>query len=95
MTEQVVGPFVVEADENVRLKKLRRRVNRARNFPDNTCGASRHLHIMADVLSSGRPYPMLQEEPTHCAETFYAVIAALWEARTTLARIGAMANGSP
>lgn len=30
------------------LKNLRRRVDRARAFPQNTCPASRHVHIMAD-----------------------------------------------
>ena len=64
-----------------RLKELRRRVNKARRFPDNTCPASRHLHIMADCLLKGG-YPMLQEEPDHCAESILAVLASLWEART-------------
>lgn len=65
------------------LKKLRKRVSRARHFPVNTCPASRHLAIMADCLSKGkRAYPMLNEEPLHCAITMYAVVAALWEERT-------------
>lgn len=44
-----------------RIPNIRRRVNRARRFPDNTCGASRHVHIVADALSSGLGYPMLTE----------------------------------
>lgn len=75
----------------VDIKTLRRRVNKARNFPDNTCPASRHLHIMADALSKRKGdalrYPMLQEEPEHCAEAIYAVLASLWEARTELAKL--------
>ena len=69
------------------LRNTRRRVNRARNFPENTCAASRHLHLMADRLASGKPYPMLTEEPQHCAMTMLAVLESLWKARTELARL--------
>jgi len=69
------------------LKNVRRRVNRARDFPENTCSASRHLHLMASQLAAGRPYPMLQEEPAHCAMTMLAVLESLWKARTELARL--------
>ena len=76
------------ADERKRLTKLRRRVLRARQFPGNTCPASRHLHMMADYLSgrTGR-FVMLQEEPDHCAESIYSVLASLWEARAELAML--------
>ena len=70
-----------------KLQNLRRRVNRARNFPDNTCPASRHLHLIAEALAGGRPYPMLQDEPEHCAGTMLAVLEALWKARTKFARL--------
>ena len=63
------------------LKALRRRVDKARDFPKNTCPASRHVHIMADCLAEGRVYHPFAEEPQHCAETLYAVLASLWEAR--------------
>ena len=69
-----------------KLSNLKRRVNRARKFPANTCAASRHLHIMADRLLSGRGYPMLQEEPEHCAVSILAVLESLWKARTELQR---------
>lgn len=69
------------------LRNVRRRVNRARNFPENTCSASRHLHIIAAQLASGKPYPMLTEEPQHCALTMLAVLESLWKARTELARL--------
>lgn len=74
-------------DDKARLKNLRRRVNRARNFPENTCSASRHLHMIAERLATGKPYPMLQEEPDHCAETLLAVLESLWKARTELQRL--------
>lgn len=69
------------------LAQAKRRAAKARRFPDNTCGASRHLHIMANYLAAGKPYCMFTEEPQHCAESIYAVIAALWEARTELAKV--------
>jgi hypothetical protein len=68
---------------------MRRRVNRARRFPDNTCPSSRHLHIMADTLASGKPYSMLAEDPEHCAQTMYAVLESLFKARTELQRLKA------
>jgi hypothetical protein len=76
-------------DDAARLKNLRRRVNRARNFPENTCSASRHLHLIANQLAAGRPYPMLQEEPAHCAMTILCVLEALWKARTEVERLKA------
>jgi hypothetical protein len=71
-----------------RLENLRRRVNRARKFPDNTCPASRHLHLMAEALAAGKPYAMLAQEPDHCAETMLSVLESLWKARTQIARSG-------
>lgn len=37
----------------MKLSNVRRRVNRARSFPHNTCPASRHLHMMAEALATG------------------------------------------
>ena len=70
-----------------KLPNLRRRVNRARRFPDNTCPASRHLHLMAERLAGKHPYPMLTEEPEHCAGTMLAVLESLWKARTELKKL--------
>ena len=63
------------------MNAARRRANKARDFPRHTCPASRHLHIMADSLTKKGGYPMLTEEPEHCAGSIYAVLASLWEAR--------------
>lgn len=63
------------------LTQLKRRTTRARNAAFVTCPASRHMQLMALALADGRPYPMLTEEPQHCAESMLAVCAALWEAR--------------
>jgi hypothetical protein len=71
-----------------KLSNLRRRVMRARRTTAWTDPCSRHLHIMADCLSQGnRQYPMLQEEPEHCAETMYFVLESLWKARAELAKL--------
>lgn len=70
-----------------KLQNVRRRVNRARRFPDNTCPASRHLHLIAERLAAGKKYPMLDEEPEHCAGSMLAVLEALWKARTKLAEL--------
>lgn len=75
---------------------LKRRASRAKRFPTNTCPASRHLHLMAQRLADGKPYPMLADEPTQCAETMLAVLTSLWEARTKLAKLeGPRATGGP
>lgn len=72
-------------DDKARLKNLRRRVNRARNLPENTCSASRHLHLIAERLANGEQ--MVIDEPEHCAETMLSVLESLWKARTELDRI--------
>lgn len=72
--------------DKARMTELKRRAGRARNI-SVTCPASRHLHLMADRLAAGKPYPMLTEEPQHCAESILAVLAALWTARAQLARL--------
>lgn len=72
-----------------KLSNISRRVQRARNFPVNTCQASRHMHMMADVLARGKKYHMFDEDPEHCALTLYAVLESLWKARTELAKLEA------
>jgi hypothetical protein len=44
---------------------------------------------MADCLTSGG-YPMLHEEPEHCAISIYSVLESLWKARSELARLRAV-----
>jgi hypothetical protein len=65
---------------------LVKRMNDARDFPANTCGASRHAAMIAEALCSGDDYPMLAEEPDHCGGSIAATVAALWECRTKLAQ---------
>ena len=75
--------------DKARMTALKARATRARNGWMVTCPASRHTHMMALALAEGRQYPMLTEEPQHCAETLLAVVTALWEARADLAKMKA------
>ena len=77
---EIKCPRCEEADDLVK------RMNDARDFPANTCGASRHAAMIAEALCSGEDYPMLAEEPDHCGESIAATGAALWECRTKLAQ---------
>jgi hypothetical protein len=65
-----------------RLSNQRRRTNRARKFMGNTCPASRHVHLMAEALASGKKYYMFDEEPEHCAGALLSVLESLWKLRT-------------
>ena len=67
-------------------RKLLARVRKARNFPYNTCPASRHVSMIGEFLAKGEPYPMLQEEPEYVAGSLLATVAALWEARAALSK---------
>ena len=66
---------------------LLERMNNARDFPANTCGASRHAAMIAEALCKQEDYPMLAEEPEHCGGSIAATVAALWECRAKLARV--------
>lgn len=41
---------------------------------------------MADTLASGKTYPLLNEEPEHCAEAMYSVLESLWKLRSRQAQ---------
>lgn len=73
------------------LRNVRRRVNRARRFPANTCGASRHVHLMADWISGPRHgFAGATFDPADAetiAGSLYAVLESLWKLRTELARL--------
>lgn len=61
------------------------RCDAARDFPANTCPASRHAQMIGEALMKGEPYPMLTDEPELCGESILSTVASLWEARTKLA----------
>lgn len=77
------------ASDAARLRNLRRRVSRARDFPANTCPASRHLHLIADTLAKGQPYHGCawegwdQQDREWIAETMLSVLESLWKLRTS------------
>lgn len=77
-----------------KLPNVRRRAERARRFAENTCPASRHLHMMADQLANGI-WPTFWVEPKHAAESIYAVLEALWKCRTELQRIKGKKTANP
>lgn len=70
-------------------RKEVRRMQRARRFPTNTDPASRHVAIMAAALSrhGTGAYPMLNEEPRHCAASLAATVGELWRTRTENERL--------
>jgi hypothetical protein len=68
-------------------KQLLDRLEAARKFPDNTCAASRHTQMIGESLLGGDQYPLLTEEPEHCAVSLLAVVAALYETRTERDRL--------
>jgi hypothetical protein len=71
-----------------RLVNMRRRVNRARKFGENTCAASRHLQSLADDVASGRLWWAEDAaDRENAAGSMYAVLESLWKLRTKLARM--------
>lgn len=75
-----------EVDEAIAImRKEPEPIGDARNFPHNTCPASRHAEMIGKALVKGRPYPMLTEEPEHCGESILSVVQSLYAARTKLA----------
>lgn len=68
-------------------KTLIKRMNAARHFPANTCPASRHAQDIAEAMLRGRGATIELDE--HAGESIAATVAALWEARTKIARLEA------
>ena len=62
------------------IKALIDRMDAARDFPANTCPASRHVQMIAENLL--RQQPIDPREQQHCGESIAVVVANLWEVRT-------------
>jgi hypothetical protein len=62
-------------------------MRKARDFPANTCGSSRHAELIAEQLIRGRPCHMLADEPQHCGESIAHTVAALWAARAQIEQL--------
>lgn len=59
-----------------------------RNFPHNTCPASRHVQMMAESLNEIKDYPLLRDDPEHCAGSIASVISSLYQTRSFLLSLG-------
>lgn len=70
-----------------RPRNIIRRAGRAADL-SNTCPASRHVLLMAERLMTKGGYPMLAEEPDHCAGSLASVVESLWKARKKLRKHG-------
>ena len=67
-------------------KRAIKDMNAARNFPDGTCPASRHVAMIAETLAKGKQYHMLDSDREHCATSMAQTVKALWECRAKLAQ---------
>jgi hypothetical protein len=67
-----------------------RGADEARQFPDNTCPASRHAQMIGEALVKGEAFPELSEEPGLCGQSILATVGALYRARTAHAAPGAL-----
>lgn len=74
--------------KNNSVKNLILKMQKAKNFPDNTCPASRHVQLMAEELAKNGEYHMIQEDPKHVAGSLASVVASLYETRDFLRSIG-------
>lgn len=62
------------------------RADRARDFPKNTCPASRQVQMIGEALVKGEKYHMIDDEPEYVGSALLSVVASLYEARTSLTR---------
>ena len=71
-----------------------RRCERARKFPDNTCGASRTVFSMAE-FAVYQPFENRPVITDHLAGCLLATVEALWKARTEIDRLKKKLEGRP
>lgn len=76
-----------EKKERAFNRRAMRRIARARRFPENTDPFVRHVEMIAVALATGRPYPMLQEEPGHVAGSLLVTVENLYKTRNRLASL--------
>lgn len=60
------------------LGSMAQRADLARDFPHNTCAASRHAQMVAEAMASG----VYGDDLRDAGESILAVVASLWELRT-------------
>jgi hypothetical protein len=71
------------------------RVWKARNFPTNTCAASRITEELGFSLVEYLPFPLLYEEPKEVGTCLLSTAASLYEARTEIERLKAELEKRP
>lgn len=66
------------------------RMAKSRNFPHNTCPASRHVEIaaLAMVRQERKDIDVMTEEPEHLGGSMLSVLTSLYEARAFLESLG-------
>lgn len=69
-----------------------RRVNRHRQFPVNTCGASRYVELIGRTLVRGKRHAQIEEEPEDVGLALLSVCGSLYQARTEIARLKSRAK---
>lgn len=74
-------------------KELIEQVDKARNFPYNTCPSSRFLQQIGESLINKQMHPMLVEETKHCGETMLWVVLDLYELRTRMTNLEKCGTG--
>lgn len=77
------------ADDKALFRTEKKRADKHRKADGKTCvtcPASRHAQMIAEAVGARRPYPMLQEEPEHCAGSILSAVGSLYEARLLLAK---------
>jgi hypothetical protein len=73
-------------------KQILKRTKQARNFPFNTCPASRHAQLAAESLMRRRVYSQFFDEPVHIGASIMSTVGRLYEARTRIAELEADAR---
>jgi hypothetical protein len=64
------------------------RMEEARDFPNNTCPASRHVQLIAEAMIKAEKYSMLDDDPEHCAVSLASVVSSLYQTRSFLLGLG-------
>jgi hypothetical protein len=68
-------------------RRRRRRALRWRDFPKNTCPASRNVEMAAEGLMRLRRAGVVDDEAMHIAASLWSVLGDLWQARTRISNL--------
>lgn len=60
------------------------RADAARQWPAQTCAASRHAQRIGEALLRGVPHTVQTQDMTVCGESILSTVASLWEARSLI-----------